>query len=166
MQTWIGSGAMGAYLKLVGRYPNAVSYDIDDGLTRVLDHRWTSQLVLAMRPFADTNIDKSRSCISTQIAYSMMTEPDPLLMDIETLQNVLVAVATSGSSEGGDYKALRQSLLASPLTRGGMPKFVYTCRDLAQFWQFIKHKFPTYQQRGGTTQAESRGCPIRMGASA
>jgi hypothetical protein len=77
----------------------------------------------------------------------MMTEPDPLLMDVETLQNVLVAVATSGSAEGVDYKALRQSLLANPLTRGGMPKFIHTCRDLAQFWQFIKRKFPTYQQR-------------------
>jgi len=31
-----------------------------------------------------------------------MTEPDPLLIDVETLQNVLVAVATSGSAEGVD----------------------------------------------------------------
>jgi len=76
-----------------------------------------------------------------------MAEPDPLLMDVESLQNVLVAVATGGSSEGIDYKAVRESLIANPLTRGGMPKFVHTCRDLAQFWQFIKRKFPTYQQR-------------------
>lgn len=77
-----------------------------------------------------------------------MAEPDPLIVDVESLQNLLVAIATTGGApEGADYKALRQSLLANPLTRGAMPKFVHTCRDPSQFWQFIKHKYSTYHER-------------------
>lgn len=85
-----------------------------------------------------------------------MAEPDPLMMDVESLQNLLVAEATGGSLEGVDYKALRQSLLANPLTRGGIPKFVHTCRDLGQFWQFIKYKFPSYQERRNYIWGEFR----------
>jgi len=28
-----------------------------------------------------------------------------------------------------------------------LPRFVRTCRNLSQFWEFIKHKFGTYHER-------------------
>jgi hypothetical protein len=73
--------------------------------------------------------------------------PDPLVEKVEMLQNLLVATATSGGEGYGDYTELRKDLLANPLTKEGLPRFVHTCRDLSQFWQFIKYKFPTYAER-------------------
>jgi hypothetical protein len=74
--------------------------------------------------------------------------PDPLVAKVEALQNILVAAATSGAGGNyGNYAELRKELLANPLTREGLPRFVHTCRDLSQFWQFIKYKFPTYAER-------------------
>ncbi len=76
-----------------------------------------------------------------------MPEPSPLYVKVVDLQNVLVATATSGGSTDVDYVALRAELLSIPAVRASLPKFVHTCRDLSQFWQFIKRKFPTYQER-------------------
>jgi hypothetical protein len=74
--------------------------------------------------------------------------PDPLIVKVEALQNILIATATSGGgSDYGDYGAIRTELLRNPLTKEGLPKFVHTCRDLSQFWQFIKFKFATYAER-------------------
>ncbi|MBW8811472.1 MAG: abortive infection family protein [Lysobacter sp.] len=42
---------------------------------------------------------------------------------------------------------LRQVMLSDPRLASLTPRFVKTCRDLPQFWQFIKHKFPTYIER-------------------
>ena len=77
-----------------------------------------------------------------------MPVPDPLVVKVESLQNILVAQATAGgAADYGDYVALRAELLRNPLTKDGLPKFVHTCRDLGQFWQFIKYKFGTYAER-------------------
>lgn len=75
-----------------------------------------------------------------------MPAPDPLVEKVETLQNMLVAHATGGSADG-DYEGLRRELLNNSLTKGGLPRFVHTCRNLFQFWQFIKYKFGTYVER-------------------
>jgi hypothetical protein len=74
-------------------------------------------------------------------------EPDELLVKVETLQNLLIDMATSGGSTAGDYVALRNEFLSNPVLRAGLPKFVHTCRDLSEFWQFIKYKYPTYKER-------------------
>jgi len=84
-----------------------------------------------------------------------MPAPDPLVEKVETLQNMLIATATG---EGSDtrYEELRREILNNPLTKGGLPRFVHTCRDLSQFWQFIKHKFGTYAERRQYIWAEFR----------
>jgi len=68
---------------------------------------------------------------------------------VESLQNLLVQFATGGGSEddADEYKRLRQLLLDEPLTAKRLPRFVRTCRDLGQFWQFIKYEFRTYADR-------------------
>jgi hypothetical protein len=74
--------------------------------------------------------------------------PDPAVEKVEAVQNILIAQATGGgASSYGDYVQLRKELLADPLTKEGLPRFVHTCRDLSQFWQYIKYKFPTYAER-------------------
>lgn len=65
----------------------------------------------------------------------------------EYLQNLLVAEATGGSGDQGDYQVMRRHFLDSPDTKALVPRFVRTSRDLSQFWQFIKAKFGHYAER-------------------
>lgn len=55
--------------------------------------------------------------------------------------------ATSGHAPKVDYVEVRRELLAEPLVKDRVPTFIRKCRDPAQFWQFIKHKLPTYAER-------------------
>jgi hypothetical protein len=70
-----------------------------------------------------------------------------LLDRVQGLQNMLVSHATGGSADGDEFLFLRKDLLDNPLVGPLLPRFVRTSRDLGQFWQFIKFKFPTYAER-------------------
>jgi hypothetical protein len=70
-----------------------------------------------------------------------------LLDRVQALQNLLVAQATGGAADNGEYLFLRKELLEHALVGSLIPRFVRTSRDLGQFWQFIKFKFPTYHER-------------------
>ena len=72
---------------------------------------------------------------------------DSLLEKVESLQNLLLSHATGGHGENQDYIQLRLELLSEPDLKVRLPRFVATCRDLSQFWQFIKSKFATYAER-------------------
>lgn len=72
---------------------------------------------------------------------------DPLLEEAEALQNLLISVATGGSEANAEYTRLRQTLLSAPLIDAYIPRFVRTCRSVAQFWQFIKYEYGTYAER-------------------
>jgi hypothetical protein len=76
-----------------------------------------------------------------------MADYQDLLEKVESLQNTLVSQATGGGADNAEYKALREELLANPLIRDRLPQFVRTCRDLGQFWQFIKYKYGSYRER-------------------
>lgn len=76
-----------------------------------------------------------------------MTVDKELLEKVEALKNLLISSATGGQWNDSDYKNLRSELLAQPTIRDELPRFVRTCRDVHQFWQFIKSKFSTYQER-------------------
>jgi len=67
--------------------------------------------------------------------------------EVEMLQNALIAEATGGSADNREYERLRRKICESPLLRDIAPKFLRTCRDLGQFWQFIKYEYGTYAQR-------------------
>jgi hypothetical protein len=68
---------------------------------------------------------------------------------VQRLQDALVVFATGGAFEGDDpaYQRLRRELLEQADIRDKMPEFVRRCRDLGQFWQFIKSKFKHYAER-------------------
>ena len=70
-----------------------------------------------------------------------------LLDQAETLQNLLVSHATGGSETDAEYRQLRQLFISDPQLDALLPRFVRTCRNVSQFWEFIKHKFKTYHQR-------------------
>jgi len=72
---------------------------------------------------------------------------DQLHALVEQLQNLLVAEATGGHAEDGDYQDLRRELLSQPELKSLLPSFIDDCRSVFQFWEFIKHKLPTYAER-------------------
>lgn len=63
------------------------------------------------------------------------------------LRNGLISAATGGAIDDGVYKVLRTELMANTAVSNLLPKFVRTCSDPGDFWQFIKYKFNTYRER-------------------
>lgn len=72
---------------------------------------------------------------------------DALMEQVQALQNLLVSRATGGEESDADYLRLRQAVLAQIKFDAMVPSFLRTCRNLAQFWQLVKFKFPTYAER-------------------
>jgi len=68
---------------------------------------------------------------------------------IESFQNLLVDIATSGNrpEEEENFKKLRTALISNDEIKNQLPDFVKTNRTVSQFWQFIKGKFTTYAER-------------------
>ena len=65
-------------------------------------------------------------------------------VNVEQMQNLLVAIATSGSgSDRGEYSGLRRELMENPRTKDRLPRFVRTCSSRDQFWVF-KEKHGSY----------------------
>lgn len=77
----------------------------------------------------------------------MTDELDSDFERAQYLQNMLIGEATGGGAEDSDYQLLRRLFVNNPDTKALLPIFVRTNRDLAQFWQFIKHKFAHYAER-------------------
>lgn len=74
----------------------------------------------------------------------------------EALQNLLISQATGGNADDAEFVRLRQMLLTKPALDSLVPRFVRTCRNLSQFWQFIKYKHSTYVERREFIWAEFR----------
>jgi hypothetical protein len=72
---------------------------------------------------------------------------DSLSERVEVFQNMLIAQATGGRADLGDFELLREEIVSHPLLKDLAPRFLRTCRNPSQFWQFIKYKFPTYAER-------------------
>lgn len=68
--------------------------------------------------------------------------------NVEIFQNMLIADATSGGGSSVlEYRKLREEIINHHLLKDIVPRFVRTCRSPAEFWQFIKLKYPTYAER-------------------
>jgi hypothetical protein len=65
----------------------------------------------------------------------------------ECLQNLLVSHATGETQDEAEYARLRQAVLVQTALSPLIPRLLRTCRNLGQFWQFIKQKFATYAER-------------------
>lgn len=65
----------------------------------------------------------------------------------EALQNLLVSQATGNAESDAEFTRLRQVVLSQASLDPYTPRFLRTCRNLGQFWQFIKQQFGTYAER-------------------
>jgi hypothetical protein len=65
----------------------------------------------------------------------------------EYFQNLLAAFSTGGGGDDKEYKELRRLFLNNATTEKLIPGWIRTCRDLGQFWQFIKYRFAHYAER-------------------
>lgn len=70
-----------------------------------------------------------------------------LIVQIETLQNLLISEATGGASDNEEFQKLRKIVLEKQNIQQLVPRYIRTCRDLAQFWQFIKYEYASYAER-------------------
>jgi len=72
---------------------------------------------------------------------------EEFINSVESLKVMLVSRATGGDGDDKDYKRLRRELTASPRIEKLLPQCVRICRDLSEFWGFIKPKFNSYAER-------------------
>ncbi len=61
------------------------------------------------------------------------------------MENLLISHATGTTESDSRFRALRTRLIDDAPAEG-VPDFVRTCRNLSQFWGYIK-KWPTYAER-------------------
>lgn len=78
---------------------------------------------------------------------SSMVTPEELLRKVESVKNMLVARATGGLANDGEYQALRHDLIADVRIKEKLPRFVHSCRTLDEFWGHIKPMYATYEER-------------------
>ncbi len=70
-----------------------------------------------------------------------------LLEDVEALKNILVAAATGQGTDDPEYFRLRHQLVGNGAIKDRLPRFVRTCRNLGEFWPYIKEQNGTYAGR-------------------
>lgn len=66
---------------------------------------------------------------------------------MEAFKNMLVARATGGDGSDHLYALARKELMDDATLAERMPRFVRTCRNIGEFWEFIKQKFGSYAER-------------------
>ncbi len=76
-----------------------------------------------------------------------MAEPDQIVEDVQSLQNMLLSRATGGFPDEREYHEIRQQLLSDPQIRELLPCFVRKCRTLSQFWPHIQNVDGSYAGR-------------------
>lgn len=72
---------------------------------------------------------------------------NPLYVEVEALQDLMIHHATGGYGNGPEYKRLRGLLISNLALKPLLPTLVAECRDLGQFWEHISSKFEKYSER-------------------
>lgn len=89
----------------------------------------------------------SSSLVRETFEVNLMTTARDLLVGVERLKNLLVLRATGRDSDDAEYVKQRRELLSDSRIRTKLPSFVESCRDLEEFWTYIKPRFVTYAER-------------------
>lgn len=76
---------------------------------------------------------------------------------IEAFKNMLVSAATGGGGGAALFMIVRREIMAEPTLASRAPRFVRTCRNLSDFWEYIKGKFGTYAERRAYLRVEFDG---------
>lgn len=72
---------------------------------------------------------------------------ETILDRVEYFQNILVDRATGSLPNNAHYQFIRNEILGHPSIGNMAPRWIRNNRELSQFWQFIKAKFSTYEER-------------------
>lgn len=72
---------------------------------------------------------------------------DALALIAESMQNMMLSIATGGSEKDASYVELRRQLVGEPAIDSCLPRMVKTCRSVQQFWQHIKGVSDKYEGR-------------------
>jgi len=59
----------------------------------------------------------------------------------EYIQNIVIGKATGGDFDNTNYKVIRNNFLSNTNLKDFLPEYIRKCRDVEQFWQFIKAKY-------------------------
>ena len=70
-----------------------------------------------------------------------------LFIQAELLQNMMIARATGGEVQAGDYSEAREALVREDSIQHLLPSFIHTARSPDQFWAYIKQKSENYAGR-------------------
>jgi len=76
-----------------------------------------------------------------------MPGPLPELIQLDELQQAYIVMSTQDEGDASCFDERRRELLALPDIAAVLPEFVHRYRTPAQYWQFIKRKFPSYAER-------------------
>lgn len=82
-----------------------------------------------------------------------MVDARDYLVKVGKLKGLMNDRARGGQPLEQDYAQAREALVSSPI-RNSLPAFVLSCHTVQEWWQFIKAKFPTYNERTEFLQAE------------
>jgi uncharacterized protein YfkK (UPF0435 family) len=72
---------------------------------------------------------------------------DELINKVESLKIILVTSVTGGIRDDNEYRKLRHELTAIPRIAKLLPRSVQTCRNLSEFWSYIKPMTQKYAER-------------------
>jgi hypothetical protein len=87
------------------------------------------------------------SQVPAPVATTARPTRKELFAHAEQLKTLLMTFATGGGADADEYRELRQTVLADPDLKMRMPQFIVTCRELGDFWDFIKGEFSHYWER-------------------
>jgi len=79
--------------------------------------------------------------MANQDIYEDISYLDNNLQLAEYIQSSLLARATNGDFDSRNYKDIRQKFLLDESIKRFLPSYIIKCRDLDQFWQFIKAEY-------------------------
>jgi hypothetical protein len=68
-------------------------------------------------------------------------------IEVETLKNIMLSKATGGAVNGGEYRIIRDKLTKSEKLKPLLPRCLFTCRTIDEFWGHMKEVSGTYQGR-------------------
>jgi hypothetical protein len=76
-----------------------------------------------------------------------MSRRERAVKTLNRLKQILINHATGEESDDNEYQALRSEIIANKTLYPISPKYLRNCRDLSEFWSFIKAASPNYAGR-------------------
>jgi hypothetical protein len=93
-------------------------------------------------------MNKLKDLLEDDIKPNLEEENIGDLDKADYLQTLLTNACTQdGPIYNDHYESLRKYFMGNKKTKTYLPDYVIKSRDIGQFWQFIKYKFPTYAER-------------------